>query len=79
MATIADLKEKGITFHPNKAPGKGIPQGTPISATLANLYMVEFDKELRDYTDEIGAMYRRYSNDILVVCRGTRPTPCELC
>lgn len=69
IATVADLKAKGIKFHPNPRPGQGIPQGTPISATLANLYMVDFDKELRDYTDDIGAMYRRYSDDVLIVCR----------
>ncbi|MEO6618856.1 MAG: reverse transcriptase domain-containing protein [Dyadobacter sp.] len=47
----------------------GIPQGLPISATLANLYLLKFDK---DIVDEIvvkrGGYYRRYSDDIIIIC-----------
>ena len=48
--------------------GKGIPQGSPISALLANLYMLPFDRALHEYITSIGGSYRRYSDDLLIVC-----------
>jgi len=48
---------------------KGIPQGTAISALLANIYLLEFDKLVYNKIKNTeGAMYRRYSDDIIVVC-----------
>lgn len=48
----------------------GIPQGLPISATLANLYLLEFDKAvLKEVIDRQGGYYRRYSDDIIVICK----------
>ncbi len=48
----------------------GIPQGLPLSAILANLYLLEFDKlVLQKITRELGGYYRRYSDDIVVVCK----------
>ncbi len=47
----------------------GIPQGTALSAFLANLYLLEFDKKLFDVVVSThGGLYRRYSDDIVVVC-----------
>jgi hypothetical protein len=46
----------------------GIPQGTPISAFLANLYLLDFDKEMVSYLSSKGSIYRRYSDDILIIC-----------
>ncbi len=51
--------------------GKGIPQGSPISAVLANLYMLEVDTALHALVAEHGGMYRRYCDDLLMVL----PTP----
>lgn len=72
IASVEELKSEGITFHPNPelAAGRrrGIPQGTPISAAASNLYMIDFDASAKAYCDSIGALYRRYSDDILVVC-----------
>ena len=48
---------------------KGIPQGTPISAILANIYMMEFDDKINSLIKEIGGLYRRYSDDMLIVCK----------
>ena len=45
----------------------GIPQGTPISAVLSNLYMLDFDRELAATVSAWGGLYRRYCDDILVV------------
>ena len=47
---------------------KGIPQGSPISATLANVYMLDFDQEVYDKIVSIGGYYQRYSDDLIVVC-----------
>lgn len=48
----------------------GIPQGTPISAFLSNLYLLEFDKMMRQEIEiNLGGLYRRYSDDIVIVCR----------
>ncbi|TSD66416.1 hypothetical protein FFF34_003155 [Inquilinus sp. KBS0705] len=47
----------------------GIPQGLPISATLANLYLLEFDKAVLDkVVVNLSGYYRRYSDDIIVIC-----------
>ncbi|WP_373553156.1 antiviral reverse transcriptase Drt2 [Haliscomenobacter sp.] len=46
----------------------GIPQGSPISAVLSNLYMLEFDLELTEMAERLGGLYRRYSDDILFIC-----------
>ena len=46
----------------------GTPQGSPISAVLSNVAMIEFDTLLRGYVDRIGGHYFRYSDDILLVC-----------
>ena len=46
----------------------GIPQGTPMSAFLANLYMFEFDKIVfEEVVTNRKGMYRRYSDDILII------------
>ncbi|HYM36434.1 MAG TPA: reverse transcriptase domain-containing protein, partial [Steroidobacteraceae bacterium] len=68
IGTIAEIKEAGVKVYSNLNPKAGIPQGTPISASLSNLYMVDFDLATKGYCDSIGALYRRYSDDILVVC-----------
>lgn len=72
IASVEELKANGIVFHPNpelaKGLRRGIPQGTPISAAASNLYMIDFDAAAHAYCDSIGALYRRYSDDILVIC-----------
>lgn len=45
----------------------GIPQGSPISAFLSNLYMLEFDRKVHTVIDEIGGTYFRYCDDMLFV------------
>lgn len=47
---------------------KGIPQGSPISAVLANIYMLDFDKKAYDFLDKCGGIYQRYSDDMVAIC-----------
>lgn len=46
----------------------GIPQGSPISAVLANMYLLHFDNVIRKFVENCGGIYRRYSDDMVVVC-----------
>ena len=46
----------------------GIPQGTPLSAAAANISMLEFDTAVKAAVDACGGSYRRYSDDILILC-----------
>lgn len=46
----------------------GIPQGSSISATLSNIYMLDFDKIVYDKIKSINGFYQRYSDDLIVVC-----------
>lgn len=45
----------------------GIPQGSPISDILANMYLLNFDKALKSFSEKNAIYYRRYSDDILVI------------
>lgn len=68
VASIAEVKAAGIpiTSNPNSF---GIPQGTPISSVFSNLYMVEVDQIMAALCRDHGALYQRYSDDILVICK----------
>lgn len=46
---------------------KGIPQGSPISALLSNIYMSEFDETISKLVEKIGGCYLRYCDDILCI------------
>lgn len=45
----------------------GIPQGTSLSAILANVYMIQFDKIIKDIVGDKKGLYRRYSDDFVIV------------
>ena len=48
----------------------GIPQGSPISDMLANLYLIDFDSAVKAYVDAIGGAFFRYSDDIIIIIPG---------
>ncbi len=45
----------------------GIPQGSPLSATLSNIYMIDFDVGMNEYAKKYNGKYMRYSDDFIVV------------
>ncbi len=45
----------------------GIPQGSPISGILANVYMLDVDKQINDAVNKLGGMYIRYSDDFMII------------
>ena len=67
VATIREIKAAGIEITPNRNVF-GIPQGTPISSAFSNLYMVDVDRDIGALCNAQGALYQRYSDDILVIC-----------
>jgi len=72
------LKVKGKLIKTNKFEKKedgsykkrdfGIPQGSPISSVLANIYLLHFDIAINNFIHDKGGIYRRYSDDMVVVC-----------
>lgn len=53
------LQKNGFDF--------GIPQGTPISDIIANFYLLDFDQTMNAWAESLGGIYRRYSDDIVVI------------
>lgn len=76
VATLQELNAAGITIHKNPN-AFGIPQGTPISASMSNLYMVELDQKLKAEAEKRGALYQRYSDDMLVACHPNQAAELE--
>ena len=57
--------KKLIRANPHK--DYGVPQGSPISAVLANVYMLSADRKLKEYVSSFGGFYMRYSDDFMIV------------
>jgi len=53
--------------HVDKGELRGIPQGSPISDIIANMYLLDFDQNLKLLADKKDWYYRRYSDDILLI------------
>lgn len=46
---------------------KGIPQGSALSATLSNIYMILFDEKMNNYIKSKNGLYLRYSDDTIFI------------
>lgn len=49
----------------------GIVQGSPMSGLLANIYMIDFDKEMHEFAIKNNGKYLRYSDDFMLVIKHT--------
>lgn len=67
IATIEEIKRAGIPITKNSKKF-GIPQGTPISAVFSNLYLMDVDQFMAAKCEQVGGLYQRYSDDIIVIC-----------
>jgi RNA-directed DNA polymerase len=57
-----------VEVNPNRF---GIPQGSPMSAALSNIYMSDFDSAAHAKVREVGGLYRRYCDDMLCIVPDT--------
>lgn len=65
------FKQIHLKKHQNNKEWKnmGIPQGTPLSGVLSNVYMSEFDEALSRYTRKQDGLYQRYSDDFIIIIK----------
>lgn len=63
----SNLNINQIASSEKKESMCGIPQGTPISACLSNIYMIDFDVNIQNAVDKVNGKYYRYSDDILLI------------
>ena len=70
---IHEIRRKGLIRVNKYTDDKqlrnyGICQGSSISSVLANIYMIEFDDYFQKEVTKVKGLYRRYSDDMVVVC-----------
>ncbi len=61
------VKNKRLREENGKQYRVGIPQGTSLSCVISNLYMIDFDEVISLFVASIGGLYRRYSDDIIII------------
>ena len=63
---LTHRKFKKEKIHTNKEDF-GMVQGSAISAVMSNIYMIKFDKIVNDLITSNNGIYRRYSDDIIII------------
>lgn len=66
IKTFRDVVRSSDLIKTNKS-GKGIPQGTSISALLSNIYMLDFDSKIKNIVTSMDGNYYRYCDDMLFI------------
>jgi hypothetical protein len=67
ISTAKEFKELLLPLRKRNEEPFGIPQGSPISDLLANLYMLNFDEKANNFAKSRGGKYFRYSDDLLII------------
>lgn len=70
VLTSEQFKENRALIQKHQEP-YGIPQGSPISGVLANVYMLDVDQMINSAARELGGMYIRYSDDFMIILPDT--------
>ncbi|QXN87205.1 hypothetical protein KV134_01615 [Tetragenococcus halophilus] len=60
------FRRQDKSVHTNKEKF-GIPQGTAISALFSNVYMIEFDRRLKEFVEKCDGKYFRYADDFILI------------
>lgn len=60
-------KVRGQRLIHKNLTDRGIPQGSPISGLLSNIYMFDFDISINNLMTELTGFYRRYSDDLIIL------------
>lgn len=69
LCTLDKFKSKirGRGFVEKNQLAMGIPQGSPMSAVLSNIYLIPFDLKILHFATQCGGFVQRYCDDILMV------------
>lgn len=69
LCTVEEFRKivRGQNIIKKNLKNKGIPQGSPVSGLLSNIYMSDFDKNVIDKLKEIDGKYFRYCDDMLFI------------
>lgn len=70
VLSTSEFKANKQQIKPNPGKDKGVPQGSPISAVFANIYMLEADKIINEFVRSNNGFYMRYSDDFMIVLPG---------
>lgn len=64
LETFKTFKKEHLIKNKNKF---GIPQGSSLSGIFSNIYMTDFDYKMKKLTNSNNGLYRRYSDDFILV------------
>ena len=67
VLSIGEFRKHKKRYLYSNRENYGIPQGTSISAVLSNVFMIEFDRQINNYVTSKKGMYRRYSDDFILI------------
>lgn len=70
---FAEFRENG--YIQRNRQDFGIPQGSPISAVLSNIYLLKFDLALKKFADKYHGLYIRYCDDLILIIPDQVGTP----
>lgn len=69
ICSIKDFRDhvRGKGMICSDKSGKGIPQGSPISGLLSNVYLLDFDIKVKQFVKLNRGRYYRYCDDIMII------------